>query len=627
MRIAALVKQIPQFEVMSLGPDGRLVRDGLPLEMNAYCRRAVAKAVELAAANPGSEVVVITLGPPSAEDVLREAVAWSLQRGVAAIEGVLVTDPRCAGSDTIATARALAAALARLLPFDLVLCGRNSIDADTGQVGPQLAEVLDLPFVGPARELEVERNVHDSPVRARVELDDGHADLEARLPAVVSCAERLCEPSKVDPEGRAAVDVRHLRVLCADDLGAGPFGQHASRTRVGPTRVVDVIRDRHRSPALSLDEQVRSAVTRLVDHRAACARRAADDAVRDVPADQARRPAHVGAPTVAVLVEPDRRTIASELLDAATRLAARTLGRTIAISPSAALDAATASSLGADELMTVGSDRPDEFARAVADWARTNAPFAVLAPSTAWGRETAARLAVLLDAGLTGDAVDLDLDVGPDGTRPNLVAWKPAFGGAIVAAISATSATHLVTVRPGMLATRAVSSTRAGSAVRAIPHTELTYQPLDRVRLIATARDDDLDTLANAAVVVGVGRGVPPECYAELGPLCDLLGAPLGATRKVTDNGWLPRARQIGITGRSVAPELYVSIGAKGAFNHAVGYRNAGFVLAINVDPDAPVFDTADAGIVGDWRDVLPRLAAALSSSGLAQELADLSGR
>src|SRR6476660_6991817 len=144
MRIAVLVKQVPKFEEMELGPDGRLRRDGIELEMNPYCRRAVSKAVELAAEREGegSHVSVFTLGPPAADDALREAIAWGLARGVD-IDGVLITDTAFAGSDTLITATALARALEHEGPFDLVLAGRNSVDADTGQVGPELAELLD----------------------------------------------------------------------------------------------------------------------------------------------------------------------------------------------------------------------------------------------------------------------------------------------------------------------------------------------------------------------------------------------------------------------------------------------------------------------------------------------------
>jgi electron transfer flavoprotein alpha subunit len=135
------------------------------------------------------------------------------------------------------------------------------------------------------------------------------------------------------------------------------------------------------------------------------------------------------------------------------------------------------------------------------------------------------------------------------------------------------------------------------------------------VRVLSRTRDDDLDDLAEARVVVGVGRGVMPSDYELLRPLVGFLGAEIGATRKVTDEGWLPRARQIGITGRSIAPRLYVSIGASGKFNHMVGVRAAGTVLAINPDPTAPVFDASDVAIVGDWKEAVPLLLSELEAA------------
>jgi electron transfer flavoprotein alpha subunit len=105
---------------------------------------------------------------------------------------------------------------------------------------------------------------------------------------------------------------------------------------------------------------------------------------------------------------------------------------------------------------------------------------------------------------------------------------------------------------------------------------------------------------------------VLPEEYEQLTPLAALLGAELGATRKVTDRGWAPRSRQVGITGRSIAPRLYVALGLSGKFNHVVGVRAAGTILAVNSDPDAPVFAHCDIGIVGDWHEVVPLLQDAL---------------
>jgi electron transfer flavoprotein alpha subunit len=109
-------------------------------------------------------------------------------------------------------------------------------------------------------------------------------------------------------------------------------------------------------------------------------------------------------------------------------------------------------------------------------------------------------------------------------------------------------------------------------------------------------------------VVIGVGRGVAPDSYAELEPMRVLLGAELAATRKVTDQGWLPHGRQVGITGRSVAPRMYVAVGLSGNLNHLAGASRAGTVLAINTDPAAEVFAHCDVGLVADWREVMPHL-------------------
>jgi electron transfer flavoprotein alpha subunit len=593
LAIAALVKQIPKFEAMALGPDGRLVREGLELEMNAYCRRAVAQAVELAATHGGT-VTVVTLGPESAEDSLREAIAWGLDRGVDTT-GVLVTDPAFAGSDTLATATALAAALRDAGPFDLILTGRNSVDADTGQVGPELAELLDLPFATAVRHLALADRVLD----VRCEHDDGWVQARLSLPAIVSTAERLIDPCKVDPEGRAAVDADRIRRITAADLGAGPWGQAASPTRVGRVQVLESERQRHLLPDAPLAEQVQRAVEVLT------ARGALDPAL-DHAGDLGTVPDPDAAParTTAVLVEPDRAAMTRELLGRAATLGGRVVALALADTDPARLGA-----WGADEVVRLrapdadaGAIPEDDVAAGVVDWLRGETPWALLAPSTVWGREVTSRAAAAVGAGLTGDAIGLELD----GDR--LLAWKPAFGGQLVAAIHTDSPTQMATVRAGML-----PELHPRTHVATV--TERAITPRGRVSILARTRDDDLDVLAEATVVIGVGQGIPPEDYGELEPLRLALGAELAATRKVTDQGWLPRARQVGITGRSIAPRLYVSLGTSGKFNHMVGVRAARSVLAINRDPDALVFGAADAGIVGDWREALPLLLQAITAA------------
>lgn len=586
LRIAVLVKQIPHVEEMRLGDDGRLVRDGIALEMSAFCRRAVSKSVELATLRPGSSVMVATLGPPAAEDVLREAVAWGMDRGVD-IRGVLLTDPAFRGSDTIATAGALAALLRREGSFDLVLTGKNSLDADTGQVPPQVAEILDLPFATGVRQL----TLRDGVLRLGCEHDDSWVELEMRLPALLSCAERLCDPAKVPPERRSQVSGRLISTRDAADIGPGPWGAAASLTTVGACREMAIDRLRWRSPAAPLPSQVKDAVRILVD-RGALAR---EEAVPLSAVPMTSGPGDV----IAVIAEPGHDFLTQELCGLAARLASQVGGSTVLITPHD-VASSNAGSWGADHVVRIeGGVVEEDIARAVTLWAAMARPRGILAGSTAYGREITSRVAASVGAGLTGDAVEVDVVDG------EFVAWKPAFGGQLVAAITATSPVQMVTVRAGVIP-RPVPRDHVATA------SSISVEPRGRVRVHHRQHEDSLECLGEADVVIGVGKGVAPGQIHELDEIRELLGAELGCSRKVTDAGTMPHARQIGITGRSIAPRLYVAIGMSGKFNHMVGVRAAGTVVAINPDPDAPIWQFCDVGVVGTWQECVPLLAAAL---------------
>lgn len=583
LKIAVLIKQIPKFEEMSMTADGCLVREGIALEMNAYCRRAVAQGITLARDN-GGRCTAFTLGPATAEDVLREAIACG------ADAGVLISDPAFAGSDTLATARALAAALAREGPFDLILAGRNSVDAETGQVPPALAELLGLPFVCAVRRLKLK----DRSLRLDCERDDGWLEVEVTPPAVLGVAERLCSPAKAAPEARRAVAASRLRTLTAAALGPGPWGQAGSPTRVGEIRSLKVTR-RRRVLSGETGKQVRDAVAVLVSSKALEA--GVRPPRRPVPPAVTEDGAGVG-----VILESERERLNRELCGTAALLA-RAIGGHVTGLMTTPLKSADLGAWGVDEgvLFPYGIDEEDAAA-AIVPWAEETLPWALLAPGTLWGRAVAARLAARLNAGLTGDAIDLEAQDG------RLIAWKPAFGGQCVAAITATSAIQMATVRAGALPLLEPRKAVATLTTRTVPGRQ-------RVRVLGQRKDDDIDALAGARSVVGVGTGVAHEEYDRLRPLTEALGATLAATRKVTDWGWLPRARQLGITGQAIAPNLYVAVGLSGKFNHSVGIRGAGTVLAINNDPQAPIFGFADIGIVGDWKEVVPRLVAGIEEA------------
>jgi electron transfer flavoprotein alpha subunit len=664
LSLAVIIKQVPLAEDFRLGPDGRLVREHVPLEVNPYCRRAIARGVELAA---GGRCVTFTLGPPAAEDALREAVA------AGATEGVHLCDPAFAGSDTLATARALAAAIRAAPPFDLILAGLNSVDADTGQVAPELAELLGLPFASGVRHLEIEGTA----ARVTCERDDGIAELLVPLPAVLSVAERLCAPAKRGPQERAAVPAERIRRVRAADLGPGPWGAAGSPTTVGEVRAhehrregrvltgplaaqvleaVGLLAARRALPWLAgpadgpgtadgpettdnrpgiadslgmaddrpgtadslgmADDRPGTADSLgMADDRPGTAGRPirqADGAPVTLAGSSAPPPAGgppSGRPAVVAVLEPGRPALAAELLGAAARLAAQAGAVVVAVCAKPA-DPAELGARGADRALMLSSVTgapvaEEDVAALVAARAGELAAWAILAPGTSFGRQVAARIAARLGAGLTGDAIDLTV------ARGRMIAWKPAFAGRLVAAISARSAVQMATLRPGAFAPLA-GGRRTGAAVSAA-----VVEPAAAVREITRTRDAGTAPLVRADCVLAVGAGVPPERYGELSRLQEVLGAELVGTRKVTDQGWLPRNRQVGLTGHSLSPRLYLTLGVSGKFNHLVGVRRAGTVLAVNHDPQAPVFDGADIGIVGDWLDT-----ARLLTEALARELA-----
>lgn len=582
LRIAVLIKQVPTIEgghaTLELGPDGRLIREGLELEINPFCRRAITKGVELAK-ETGGECIVITLGPPSAEDVLREAIAAGVDHAL------LISDKKFIGSDTLATARALASAITIHGPFDLVLSGLNSVDADTGQVGAQVAELIDVAFVSGVRQLELDGRQ----LELECERDDGLVHALVELPALLSVAERLTSPAKHTPEERAAVDPAKITRIHADELGTGPWGQAGSPTWVGDVRLIENSR-LGKVLSGSLDEQLDALMEALRG------RSALDTAERT----QSEKVPSTGGNATAVIValEPGRERFGRELLGGAARLAHELDGSVYALVSGDAPTLIDLGGYGADRVIRLSATErinAEDVADALVSIATEVNPSILVAPSSSWGREVAARFCAATNSGLTGDASSLEIADG------RLVAWKPAFGGQLEASITATSPIQCATVRAGALSLFAPRDHMPTESTRLV-------SVRGRVAYSDHRVDEAADKIAGASVLISIGAGVDSERYGEIGPLVELLNAELITTRKVTDKGWLPRTRQVGITGLHVRPPLCIVIGAAGKFNHMVGVRAAGTVVGINIDEASPLFAVSDLGIVGDWAIVVPAL-------------------
>ena len=225
-------------------------------------------------------------------------------------------------------------------------------------------------------------------------------------------------------------------------------------------------------------------------------------------------------------------------------------------------------------------------------------PAAVLVPSSADGKEVAGRLAVRTASGVITDAVDID---------EHGVATQSVFGGSTIVHSKVTTGTPIFTVRPNSVPPEAAPTTCAVESVEvAVSDLAKKAQVTDRTVAGKGGRPE----LTEAAIVVSGGRGVGgPEGFAIIERLADSLGGAVGASRAATDAGWYPHQYQVGQTGKTVSPQLYIANGISGAIQHRAGMQTSKVVVVVNKDAEAPIFELADFGVVGDLHEVVPRLA------------------
>ncbi len=241
------------------------------------------------------------------------------------------------------------------------------------------------------------------------------------------------------------------------------------------------------------------------------------------------------------------------------------------------------------------------YAQALASAQAALKSSAVLLPATAMGRDLAPRVAARWGVPVLAEAIELARSA--DG---GLAARKSMFGGKAFASITTCGAPpFVVTVRPGAFAAAEPEPGRSGETIAVTVGQDPLSQRARVVEMLASA-GQKVD-LAEAEIVVSGGRGLKgPENFALIESLADALGGAVGASRAVVDKGWIDHQHQVGQTGVTVAPKLYVACGISGAIQHLAGMRMSGCIIAINNDPDAPIFKIADFGIVGDLFEVIP---------------------
>lgn len=610
MRAVVLLKQVPDLRAAPVGvrPDGTIAREQAPAITNPADLHALEAALQLA-----DEVVAVTMGPPAAEAVLRDAIA----RG--AHTGVLLADRVLAGSDTWATANALAAAVRDLEPVELIVCGMTAIDGETGQVGPELAARLGLPQATGCEALELV----DGRLHARRIIEGGFEELSLPLPALITVAETGFPPRYPTMPGRRRARQAELVHRTAADLGLGPdvVGLEASPTKVARMTPAPVAERHCRFVDDSFDL---SALARELVARGALSPAHGPASEATVTEDPPAAEPTTDRPAVWVVCERDGEGLArvsAELLSKATELAPQLGGGVGAV----CVDAEPgplgdeAARFGADVVLlaqdpALSPYRAQPHARVLADAAARHHPEAILFGATTTGRDLAPRVAALLDTGLAADCTDLA--VGPWERRhvhyPALLHQiRPAMAGGVLATcVTPVARPQMATVRPGVF----MPLPQPRRAIRVDLPVELEPGDLTVEVLGREVRRGDV-RLADASVVVAGGAGCDAASWHLVEELAEALGGSVAATRAAVEAHLAPRSLQVGQTGTSVRPALYIACGVSGALQHVVGMRAATTVVAVNRDPDAFIFRVADFGIVGDVADVLPRLTGALRSA------------
>lgn len=307
--------------------------------------------------------------------------------------------------------------------------------------------------------------------------------------------------------------------------------------------------------------------------------------------------------------EGTARGVSLEVMSAAAALAAELGGKAHAVilgGPGAAGAAAALGAHGA-EVIHAG-EHPDLEAYSAEGYAPALEALvggkdfaAVLFAATSLGRDLAPHVAARLGVPLASDVTELSAAGG------SITLRRPVYSGKAFARLSTDATPVIATLRPNIFA--ATQRPAAGQVESFTPDVDASSF---RVRTVGfEAAGGDLD-VSEAAIVVSGGRGMKePENWSVLEGLRDALGtgqAALGASRAVVDSGWRPHAEQVGQTGKTVAPKLYFAVGISGAVQHLAGMRTSGTIVAINKDPEAPIFQVADYGIVGDALEVVPRL-------------------
>lgn len=629
LNIIVCIKQVPDTNDMRIDPKtNNLIREGVPAVVNPTDLNAIEEALRFKDTF-GATVRVLSMGPPQAEQSLREALAMG------ADEAYLLTDRAFGGADTLATSYALWKAVQKIEETsgktDFVFFGKVAIDGETGQVGPGLAVRLGYPVITYTASTSVV-DLENKFVEAERRVDDGVEIVRVPIPCALTITEAANEPRQPTVDGLIRARKAKITALNKDAVSADPkrIGLTGSPTWVKKVVVPPPKKRGEIRASTDPKEDAKWLVDRLVAIGAFGKKvsggvlpQGAVQAVDEQPAASTQKIAGEHG-DVWVYVEHrfgQAARVSWELMGEGKRLSKIYGTRLCAVIIGSDVQnlVGEAYSYGADlayvvEHPVLREYRSETYGRAFANLSNKYHPEVLLMGGTYNGRDLAGVLATLIETGLIADCTSLDVDErgGFSGTRPD-------FGGKELSTIVCPKTKPtMASVRTRVMKMPAQVSGRMGEKVTET--IELDEAQIKEKIIQFTPVERAGERLEGADIIVSGGRGLGnPKNFKLVEDLANALGAEVGATRAVVYLGWISKDHQVGQTGVTVRARLYFAIGLSGAIQHLVGMENSDTIVAINKDPDAPIFGIAHFGIVGDLFQIVPSLIEELKARGFAR--------
>ncbi len=628
LTIISLIKQVPLPTEMRMGEDGLMDRTKAKSIINIDCQFGLEAGLQLKKQYPDARLIACSMGPQSFEVALRTAISMGYD------EAYLLSDRKLGGSDTYATGLAISTMLKHLgftkdskEPF-IILAGRQTSDGDTAHVPSQVAENIGIPQ---ATFVETVKADGEGNVIARRIIEGGYQMMKLPMPCTISLTPTGIPPRKPSLTGAIKARNSKITVFGIDDIGLGTekIGLSGSPTIVA--NVVNIVSERApitMSEGHSDAELVDSLISNF--HKGGNVlekKESGEKKVSEAP-DFPYYDNRNGAKGIITWAEIANGKIARpsiELLTPARKLADQ-LGNdtkilTLLIGKNVKDQAKTLFEHGSDEVIVVEDDRLEEylvlpFSAIFAQVIKERNPEIALFAATTSGRELAPRIGVKTGSGVTADCTGLEMGEYVNRkekviNKPILFSRRPTYGESKLATILGFVYPQISTARAGTFEVPPRTEGRTGILSTFKP--TLTEKEFI-VEILKTVRGEGgLSSLFEADIIVSGGRGTTGDGLELIRKMATALKekgvkAEWACSRVVVDEGHSEYARQIGQTGKTVRPKVYIAVGISGAIQHIAGMKEAEKIIAIDHNPKASVFHFADFGIVGEYQDILPEL-------------------